>query len=81
MGEFEELLGDMGAKQWVRNKFVAQLGDWSKQGKRDVDEFINEFNATILREFKIIAREAVDETIKRATELTTKATEVSNDSE
>lgn len=73
MGDFEELLGDMGAKQWVKNKFVAQLRAFKTAGSVNVDKFIADFDRNILAEFKVVANEAVDETIKRADELLTKA--------
>ncbi len=72
MGEFEEILGDMGVKQWVRNKFVAQLRQFKENKNVDVDKFIREFNAQLLADFKVVANEAVDETIKRADKLLNK---------
>lgn len=66
MGELEELLGDMGAKQWVKNKFVAKLRDFHKGGRKDVDTFLAEFNKELYEDFKAMTNEVVDEVIKKA---------------
>lgn len=68
MGELEQLLGDLGAKQWVKNRFVSKLQEFQQDGNNDVGVFVNEFNREILAEFKEVAKEAVDEVIKKVTE-------------
>lgn len=69
MDEFEKLLGDMGLEQWVRNKFIGKLADFKQQESTDVDRFIAEFNAEILREFKEVANKAVADVITKASTL------------
>lgn len=69
MGELEEIVAEIGVKQWVKNLFVAQLSEFQKAGRKDVDGFMAEFNAKILKEFKEIASQTVDETIKLATKI------------
>lgn len=69
MGELEELVADIGVKQWVKNLFITELLAFKKAGRKDVDEFVSEFNAKIVTEFKAVARETVDETIKHAATL------------
>lgn len=69
MGEFEQLLGDLGAKQWVKNKFITKLRDFQTEGNKDVDKFVAEFNQDILQDFKVVAQEAVNEVINKASEL------------
>lgn len=69
MGELEKLVGDIGAKQWVKNRFIEKLQEYQKAGSKDVDKFILEFNIDIQDEFRTIAKEAVAETLNRASEL------------
>ena len=72
MGEFEELLGTTGVEQWVRNKFVKKLAQFSKDKNTDVDKLIAEFNAELLIDFKVVANQAVTNVITRADELLNK---------
>lgn len=81
MGELEELVADIGVKQWVKNLFITELLAFKKAGRKDVDEFTAKFNAKILKEFKIVARETVDETIKYASTLLKEETKEIMDNE
>ncbi len=69
MGELEELVADIGVKQWVKNLFITELLAFKKAGRKDVDEFTVEFNAKVIKEFAAIARQTVDETITHASAL------------
>lgn len=69
MGELEELLAEQGIKQWVKNRFVAKMREFSENRDVDIDKFIAQFNAEILAEFKKEVNEAVDEVIQKASEL------------
>ena len=69
MGELEELLAKQGIKQWVKNRFVAKMREFSENKDVDIDKFIAQFNAEILVDFKKEVNETVEEVINRASEL------------
>jgi hypothetical protein len=69
MGDLENTLGEIGAKQWVRNQFVAKLKAFSESGNKDVDKFIAEFNAEIFVNFKKLASAEINDVITRAAQL------------
>lgn len=69
MGEIETLLGDLGVKQWVKNKFLAKLQDYHKSGSKDVDSFVDEFNHEIFADFKVVANESITEVLEKAKKL------------
>lgn len=65
---FEEKIAEIGVRQFVRNKMVAALVEFSKSDQ-GVEEFIDRLNFDILMDFRKLAKDESNKFMSQAKEL------------